>query len=134
MLMLLLSIRITVLVSGIKKTRGTLNAEEWIDSRVDLVFYERFFNWEIASGNYLVRFARLRLIGPGANSMIDGLQAKNTEFARNFMKKWGDWEFIQPKNWNGADNGVLQVCGVCRSAWFDHRNEYLFRRSTFCKR
>lgn len=30
-------------------------------------------------------------------------------FARNFLQKWGDWEFTQPSNWNGADNGVLQV-------------------------
>uniref|UniRef100_A0A1I7U074 Secreted protein n=1 Tax=Caenorhabditis tropicalis TaxID=1561998 RepID=A0A1I7U074_9PELO len=36
-------------------------------------------------------------------------RVRNTMFAKNFLQKWGDWEFTQPSNWNGADNGVLQI-------------------------
>ncbi|CAI4229301.1 unnamed protein product [Auanema sp. JU1783] len=62
--------------------------EEWIDDRVDILFYERIFNFEIASGNYII---------------------KNSEFSRNFLKKWSDFEHNLPSNWNGADNGALQI-------------------------
>ena len=62
--------------------------EEYIDNNVDIIFYERFFNWEVAAGNYFV---------------------KNTPYSKKFLRRWADYQYDQPKNWNGADNGVLQV-------------------------
>ena len=29
--------------------------EEFLASDIDIIFYERFFNWEIATGSYIVR-------------------------------------------------------------------------------
>lgn len=36
-------------------------------------------------------------------------QAKNTEFVADFLMKWAAWEWMQPSNFNGADNGVLHA-------------------------
>ncbi len=65
--------------------------EHFIEPRVDLIFYERFFNWEIASGNYM---------------------AKNTPAAAAFLRRWAELQFQQPPGGvyvSGADNGALQV-------------------------
>uniref|UniRef100_A0A183UFE4 Hexosyltransferase n=1 Tax=Toxocara canis TaxID=6265 RepID=A0A183UFE4_TOXCA len=79
--------------------------EEWIDPRVDLIFYERFLNWEIASGNYLCH-------------VLNAQQVKNTPFARNFLRKWADWQYTQPSNWNGA------ITVFCRLAVHACTREY----------
>ncbi|VDK55026.1 unnamed protein product [Gongylonema pulchrum] len=83
--------------------------EEWIDPRVDIVFYERAFNWEIASGNYLVSAAVVRLCRTFEI-------VKNTPFAKKFLNDWANWQYKQPSNWNGADNGVLQVRALLLSS------------------
>ncbi|KAI6225372.1 hypothetical protein M3Y99_01346000 [Aphelenchoides fujianensis] len=59
--------------------------EEWIDDRVDMIFYERFFNWEIMAGSYLMR---------------------NTEQSRQFMLEWADMESQQFDGFTGYDNGI----------------------------
>ncbi|KAI6217178.1 hypothetical protein M3Y95_01231600 [Aphelenchoides besseyi] len=46
--------------------------EEFTHPAADLIFYNRLYNYEITSGAYL---------------------AKNTEFARSFLKHWGSYEY-----------------------------------------
>ncbi|KAI6233349.1 hypothetical protein M3Y99_00928800 [Aphelenchoides fujianensis] len=62
--------------------------EEWIDDRVDMIFYERFFNWEIMAGSYLMR---------------------NTERSRRFLMEWAETDGQQFDGFTGYDNGALQL-------------------------
>uniref|UniRef100_A0A7I4YCU5 Glyco_transf_64 domain-containing protein n=1 Tax=Haemonchus contortus TaxID=6289 RepID=A0A7I4YCU5_HAECO len=62
--------------------------EEWIDDRVDVLVYERFFNSEISAASFMVR---------------------NSKFGRDFLMKWADREFTLHEGWNGLDNGVLHL-------------------------
>ncbi|KIH56735.1 hypothetical protein ANCDUO_13081 [Ancylostoma duodenale] len=62
--------------------------EEWIDDKVSVILYERFFNWEIMAGNYMVR---------------------NTTFGNEFLRKFAEQEFKTPPSWHGYDQGGLMV-------------------------
>ncbi|CAD5213491.1 unnamed protein product [Bursaphelenchus okinawaensis] len=62
--------------------------EEYIDERVNVILYNRFFNHEIMSANYLV---------------------KNTQFGHDFLMGWADYQYKKPNSFNAADNGALHI-------------------------
>ncbi|KAK5981569.1 hypothetical protein GCK32_001692 [Trichostrongylus colubriformis] len=62
--------------------------EEWIDDRVDIIFIERFYNWEIRVSSYLVR---------------------NSDFSRKFLYDLAKWEFEPLPNWVSYDQGAFML-------------------------
>ncbi|KHJ97622.1 hypothetical protein OESDEN_02401 [Oesophagostomum dentatum] len=63
--------------------------EEFLDPDVDIIFYDRFYNWEIAAGGYL---------------------AKNTQWTQQFLNRFADYEVrLPPNSYHGSDNGALHV-------------------------
>uniref|UniRef100_A0A1I7SGQ7 Nucleotid_trans domain-containing protein n=2 Tax=Bursaphelenchus xylophilus TaxID=6326 RepID=A0A1I7SGQ7_BURXY len=69
--------------------------EEYIDPSVDMLFYERFFNFEFNAGNYLVRFSN---------------------FTQKFLMEWAEYDKEMSnitdsgRKWfSNIDNGALHI-------------------------
>ncbi|KAK6729652.1 hypothetical protein RB195_006600 [Necator americanus] len=60
--------------------------EEYVDTRFDITFYDRFCSWEVAMGSYIV---------------------KNTKFSRTFLMNFANFERQLPDSFHGSDNGAI---------------------------
>lgn len=69
---------------------GTSNfsLDKWLQYDYDIAFYERSWNFEVASGNYIVR---------------------NTKFSRMFLHHWVNYEKIMPPGFSSTDNGAIHL-------------------------
>ncbi|TKR62388.1 hypothetical protein L596_026362 [Steinernema carpocapsae] len=58
--------------------------EEWVDDEFDVILYDRFYNWEVATGSYLV---------------------KRSTFAKDFLMQLANYKL--PNSFHGTDNGAI---------------------------
>lgn len=72
-------------VVGVVLERGL---EAWAKHPADVQLYMRDWNPEITAGNYMVR---------------------NTQFARDFLMYWANYEENRPKGFSSADNGAIHM-------------------------
>lgn len=66
--------------------------EEYMYQNFDIIFYDRFYNWEIMAGSYL---------------------AMNTPYAIKFLHDFANYENTLPDSFHGTDNGALHVSFYC---------------------
>ena len=74
---------------------GVVNPNRLLDDYIienrnksDLIFFDRFFDWEVAAGSYF---------------------AKNTQFAAQFLRDFANLEYMLPNSYTGSDNGAIHV-------------------------
>ncbi|WKY15014.1 hypothetical protein Q1695_000492 [Nippostrongylus brasiliensis] len=79
--------------------------EEYIDSSVDIAFFDRFYNWEVAAGSYIVR---------------------NSSWSLRFLKGFADYEYRLPLKFHGTDNGALHAYLAEVMFAKDRKNELAF--------
>jgi len=78
---------VVVFDSDVVPDRPTISLENWTSTGEDIVLYERIWNTEIATGNYI---------------------ARNNHRARSFLREWAKYEYEMPKDaFLSSDNGEL---------------------------
>ncbi|EYC15732.1 hypothetical protein Y032_0036g3329 [Ancylostoma ceylanicum] len=65
-----------------------MRIEEFLDNDAHIIFYDRFYNFEVMSGSYLV---------------------KNSDWSRDFLHGFANYEYRLPNSLHGSDNGALHA-------------------------